>query len=213
MAFGDSSILDNFNRADEDPATGWGSSNNNIKVVSNGAIANVDNATCLGYWTAASFGADCEAFLTMTTVTTEVGDWGAVFARCQGETSAATLDGYLAQWTATAGTDELILSRMDNGSTTQLGSTHSEEMTNGDKLGVECIGSTIKMFRDVGAGWVETVSATDSTYGSAGRIIAGARDVETVLDDVGGGTLAAGTTPHGPLGHPLWGPLAGPVGA
>lgn len=211
MAFPTLGILDNFNRGDEDPATNWTDLENGVEVVSN-ELQNdtAGTASCIAMYDVATYGADCEAYFTIVDAAYYC---NAVFLR--GTTLVwATFDGYCIY--SSRESSELRICRCDDGSLTELGAAVSWKAEDGDKIGGECIGSTIKGYvDDGGVGWAEKMSRSDATYGNAGyvgvRFQAGT-DKFGQIDDFGGGTIAAGgVAPTAALYGPLVGPMGGPI--
>ncbi len=188
MAFPTTGILDNFDRANEGPppSADWTDIQNGLKVVDNEVIgdAAATNYNWSGYET--QYGPNCEAYFTLTDIVTTGGE--GVFARLT-TLVLATVDGYAAWYDSASG---LKLYRVDDGGFTQLGDTVAFAGANGDKIGIEIIGTTIKCYvDDGGAGWVEMDSEVEGTYTSAGYLgirIYGSGDEG---DDFGGGTIAA----------------------
>lgn len=195
MAFGDTGILDNFNRANEGPppSADWTDIANGLEVFSNqvrGDSLSVYNWSC---WDTSTFGADCEAYFTMVD-TPGTGACG-VSLRCT-TLLEASIDGYLAWYTHGGGVgSETRVYEILNGGFTQIGSGDAFAGANGDKIGGEIIGTTIKVYvDDGGAGWAVNSTETDNTYGSAGYIGLRYFSNSYDADDFGGGTLAVGPT-------------------
>ena len=203
MAFPTTGVLDDFNRANEGPPpsaswtdtwlTGSGLTVNTNQCATNGGTTLKDS-----YWNVSTFGPDAEAFVTIATIPTTDGDSIRLGIRLA-QPGATTVDGYLAmwQWIAGAGADRVRLFRLDNGAATELGTGVDLNMSAGDKLGMETIGSTIKVYTKSGAGaWTERRSETDATYSAAGFI--GLQFIRTVFrcDDFGGGTVAGAAPPQ-----------------
>jgi hypothetical protein len=88
-------LVSDFTGADENPLSEGGnwanlnSSGNPLKRISNAVSASVAG-NCFSYWTPANFGADLEAYATISTVSGGCG----LLVRIQGEGGAATWDGY-----------------------------------------------------------------------------------------------------------------------
>ena len=189
MAFGDTGILDDFNRADEGPppSSNWTDLQNGLRVMSNLVRGNTSGQPNWSNWNASTFGPDCEVFITLTDTIT--GNAGAAVLLRATTNVLATVDGYLMHYTDNG--DLLQIYRIDNGSLTKLDET-AFTLVAGDKIGGEAIGSTLKFYiDDGGAGWTLKVTSTDSTYGSAGFVGARLLDEFRDADDFGGGTLAA----------------------
>jgi hypothetical protein len=193
VAFPTSSVLDNFNRTDSSTlGANWGSfwGNSNFKISSN--AANADSSAWFGnYYNVATYGPNCEVFVTAPVHTTTTYD---INLRVQSGTLSApncyTLE-------ISAG-NTWTLYRTTGGSGTVLGATVTQAMGDGDSFGLEAIGSTIKAYyKASGGSWTEKMSRTDSTYSSAGYLAmdrygdSGGRK----YDDFGGGTVSSGLTP------------------
>jgi len=187
-AFPTTGILDNFNRGDEQPATGWTDMVNGVEVISNQLSATTNAAYNWVSWDATTYGPDCEAYITFSTLTS-----GGVGLILRGTTeNDNTCDGY-AVWGVVNG-DESRVYEIKNGSFTQVGSGDAFTWANGDKLGGEIIGSTIKVYiDDGGAGWAVNTTETDATYGSAGYLQFRIYDDDPKSDDFGGGTIVSAT--------------------
>jgi hypothetical protein len=196
MAFPTTSVLDDFNRSNEGPppSANWTDLLNGMEVVSNACKGDNGGDANVSLWDAATYGADCEAYLTITTRGSNL-QLLYLFARCT-TLNIATFDGYDVEYTVVDGVnnDTVIINRIDNGVTTQLGATITLEFANGDKLGIEAIGSTIKAYRcPSGGSWGDISSGgrSDSSYGSAGYVGLGCYSNTYVLDDFGGGTVVS----------------------
>lgn len=103
------------------------------------------------------------------------------------------IDGYGVRVTVNTGGNETItLERFDDGVPTTLASDNTHNLANGDKIGLEIIGSTLKVYLDQGGGWAEILSASDGSYGDAGYIGAGLVSATGRLDNFSGGTVLGG---------------------
>lgn len=189
MAFGQTSILDNFNRADEGPPmTGWATPAlaAGLKIVTNVCAANAANA--LGVWNSILSSADCESWFTVSTATALSGIVY-VFGRLKEIASAATLDGYSVSVTEAA-TDTWAINSVTNGVATAIGATFNQEVSNGDAIGICCVGSSIQAwYKASGGSWSMLAERTDGTYAAAGYIGAGITDTTGRIDDFGGGNF------------------------
>lgn len=179
-------VIDSFTRANEGPppSANWTSSiittDGGMQVSSNSAIGS-SGVINSAWWSAATFGPDCEAYLTNF----EDADFGGVWVRLAAPGTAG-VDGYHAQFYVTG--SQLSLYRLDNGTYTSILTVGSFTPAAGDSIGISAIGSSIELWYKVGAGaWISKGSVTDSTYSASGNIgmtINGAKRV----DDFGGGT-------------------------
>lgn len=194
MAFPDNStVLDNFNRANGDLGANWTTgvdgSANALTINTNAARATSTGTFCSGYWNAATFGADVSFYIVGNNNWGSGGSKGWVYGRLQ-STGTSGVDGYAAEVTS-LGTWEIRLYRIDNNVYTQLGSTGtgSGNFTSGDAVGLECLGSAIKAYSREGGTWTQEASATDSTYTAAGHTGLGLNvsgSTHAITDIVGG---------------------------
>ena len=193
MAFGDTGILDDFNRSDEGPPP---SSDWTVflldghEVVSN-QLEQGSSQTQGSYWNVETFGPDCEVFITYAD--RRIGNpYPSVALRITDPGS--TWEGYGIQWHRTGTT--LTVSRYDDGSGTQLGAdiTAPSNPADGDKWGASMTGDTITVYTDTGSGWESEGTRVEDTYDAAGYIGFFSYDNganRNSFDDFGGGTLAA----------------------
>lgn len=191
MASPSTGILDTFNRANENPMSGWSHLYNSLAVVSNQAAGNnaVEN---VAVWNGGSYGPDVEAYVTIATKPGN-GESVGVYARLQDTGSIATLDGYVVSLTAQSGTDEVEIIRFTNAVPQLLGSAISVEFNAGDKLGIQIVDDTITAWRHDGSTWINLGSRTDSTYTGAGAFGMLIEGTTGRLEDFGGGSLIAVT--------------------
>ena len=186
-------ILDNFNRADEDPlANGnWSgplfSGGGQMRIVTNHAET-AAGGFGRSYWSAANFGSDCEAYIDTTTATPAAGEQLGLFARIA-NAGTTTVDCYDCFHLVTGSI--VVIERIDDGAETQLGASISNTLSSGEGLGLEIIGSTITAYKKSGGSWSSLGSRTDSTYSAAGRIALGSHGDNAEPDDFGGGTIPA----------------------
>lgn len=188
MAFPETSILDDFNRANEGPppSSDWTNAENGLKVVSNHVEGDQNG---LGNWSNwnTQYGPDCECYvLDSEDLSIAINAYARLSAN-----NSTDVDGYR----ASIFSDEVKLYRHDEGSgSTQLGSTAAVTQQAGDGVGIECIGSTIKAyFWDDSAGsWSEEVSATDANHSGSGYIGMRIYAKTYYADDFGGGTVGGG---------------------
>lgn len=195
MPFPVTSLLDDFNRANEGPPPSSNWTNNfdagtpgGFKVVSNQCTAN--SLPCESYWSAAQFGPNMEVWATFAAVPT-TGSLG-MYVRIQ-SAGTGSCDSYgIIAVKATGGPtgDTVKIYRMDNAVHTQLGATITRAFAAGDSFGVRIIGSTIEAWYKASAGsWTLLGSRTDSTYSGNGYLgLMNATNAFT-LDDFGGGTI------------------------
>ena len=199
-------VLDDANRADNASAgANWGAGTYpsfgtfGIGIAGN-QFAAVSNPYCESWWSAASFDANQEAYITYAASVGNGGDWG-LNLRLQ-TPGTAGVDGYRANVFPLAGTDTIKMYRADNNVLTELTPTPAatQEWTPGtDKLRFGAVGSTLDVDRWDGANWTALASRSDSTYPNGGYLgtwmfNSGATGK---LDDFGGGNMgAAGILAH-----------------
>lgn len=195
-------ILTNATGADEDPISEAGEwswpingTNNSLKRSSNHIMRGSQNAAAIGqaYLDGQTYGPDCEVYATMLLgeVNVTPGESYGVIARIQNP-QTGSINGYFASWKD--GTGWRIF-KCVAGTFTQIGSTVTGfNPVDGDKIGLECIGTSIKFKHYTGGAWVDRISVTDSGVTGAGYI--GLEMVGTTVqfDDMGGGTVTSGGT-------------------
>jgi hypothetical protein len=150
---------DNFNRASLGSNWTTITGSNDIGISSNAAVGTVNGQTSSAYWNADTFAADqyCEVTLSLFPNIT----WMGPMVRM----STSANNGYSAQ-AERSGSTTLKLYRTDAGSTTQIGSTYTGSVVQGDVIRIEVEGDTITLKQN----GTTRVTATDSTYttGQAG---------------------------------------------
>lgn len=200
MAFPTTSVLDNFNRATENPLSGGGNWTNpllfgNSALQIESGVANQVGGTSSGansaYRSNTTYGPDSEAYITLTVKSGS--SLVAVYARITNPNSSGASDGYSVSLAISGGTDTLRVERVDNDIKTIIASA-SQEVSAGDAFGLECNGTTIAAYyKASGGSWnaTPTASTTDATYGSAGYVGLTINGAGHSGDDFGGGTLVA----------------------
>jgi Putative Ig domain len=194
-------VLDDYNRADEDPVSQGGQWAPNDprggccadlqRVISNQATAR-NAANTISYRTTGYTG-DLEAYFTIATKPADGGAVAVVF-NIQQEGSTGW-DGYFLTWDARSDTDTLRFEKIINNGLPQpdLAIT-TLEMNAGDKLMARRVGSTMEAWVFQGGTWTRKLTATDGTM-IGGKIGALVRGQTTRIDDFGGGGLAGPTPP------------------
>lgn len=198
MAFPTTGILDNFNRADENPLAtsssgpAWSSGDiwgffARLKLVSNQCTpifaSGVQNSQYIG-----SYGPDSEAYVTFATAPAGSGDNG-VWLRMV--TPGGNQNGYFVSYVPSASGVKAY--RCDTGTLTQLGATFSQTVSNGDSLGADMVSTSLTSYYKSGAGsWSTLGSRTDGTYSAAGAVGLDMFDASAVADNFGGGTTVTG---------------------
>lgn len=192
MAFPSTSILDDFNRANASTlGSNWSilksyAGTGDLGIISNAAYnpePQFDTYVDM-YYNVATYGPDCEVYL--TEVTEPTADGLVLYLRIQEPTGS--YDGY---GLGALANNDWEVRRIDNEVSTVLGATATQAIANGDKIGFEAIGDTLKGYIYTGGSWTEVLSRTDAAYGSAGHLgfYATAEVVTWRYDDFGGGTV------------------------
>jgi hypothetical protein len=185
MAFPATSILDDFNRANEGPppSSNWTDISNGLKVVSNVCVGNVASAYNVSRWNT-SFGPDTEVYAKLNNISAYI----QLFLRMASDFSTG--------YSLFVETTTIIrVRRYTGGSPTQIGSvTLATALVVGDLVGLEIIGSNIKVYTKQSGVWAQRGdTVVDSTYSGAGYIGAAIYHTVQQIDDFGGGTVG-GTT-------------------
>jgi hypothetical protein len=196
MAFPTTSVIETFTGANgtSPPNSNWTNIYNTVAIQSNRAAPVTLDDIGIAGWDTATFGADSEVYMTIPSV--PAGNDGSCFLFLRGTTlSITTVDGYIAGVDRTTATDTLTLEELLNGGTTALSST-TQNVSAGDKIGLEAIGTALKMYYcPSGGSWTQKISTSDGTYTSAGYIGLGIYNsgagVYMSGDDFGGGTVVA----------------------
>lgn len=186
MSFPTTSVLDNFNRADEGPppSDSWSfpidpDNDGDVVVVSNECTFDGFGGA---YWSEETFGPDTEVYITASSTSTFE-----LHARMTNPGFSGR-DGYLSEFNI--GGDTIAIYRVDNNTATQLGDDIPFTLADGDVLGLAIIGSAIIAY----VNGVAVAIRTDDTYTTAGYIGVAGED-GGVFDDFGGGTRVYATSP------------------
>lgn len=190
MAFGDTGLLDDFNRAGPGLGANWTApwySGDSVPVIVASTLFGQTGAGAFNdaAWTANDYGPDCEAYATLNTVPA-TGEVAYIGARVTGPNTVG-MDGYSVILDKLAGTDTVRIARIDNGVDTTL-ATLNQEVGNGDSLGIRCVGPYIQAwYRASGGSWVLLGAAFDATYQTAGYLALGMAGTTGRWDDFSGG--------------------------
>lgn len=194
MTFPTTGVLDNFNRANATTlGTNWSvlvayGSDGDMGISSNAAYNPDAGVYSYMYWNPATYGPDCECYLTLTTLV--AADARSLVIRIQQPTGS--YDGYGLLVDPDPTPDEWTVSRIDNEVWTQLGAVISQNVVNGEKIGLEAIGSDIAAYHYTGGAWSQKLTRSDATYSNAGNTgFYGTSDTAWRYDDFGGGTVVA----------------------
>ena len=189
-------LLDSFNRANGGAGASWSlirpTAFAGMNGLGNAAVDSSSTQFAWNYWNPASFGPDCEAYVTVATH--GASDPIRIGARVtNGGTTSQS--GY---YVTVGSTGAWSIIRIDSGASVTLASGVTQTLASGDKLGIRIVGSVVTALHYTGAsGWQQVLShdiSSDSIrYTGAGQL---ALEFKTsTLDDFGGGTLNAGSRP------------------
>lgn len=183
--------LDNFNRANEDPATGW----TDIGTPGVAVVSNTLGQTGAGgnaYFNTPCSTADQEVFCQIATKPST--DNEIIMNARRNPGGGGADEGYMVWFITRTGTDEIQLrDPVDN-----VLFTGNKELSAGDWFGMRIVGTTISAWYHTDAtGWVKIGEATDSDNDGTGSknklsIYLG-DDVNTKIDNFSGGDYAPWT--------------------
>ena len=195
--------LDAFNRT-ENPlsdAGRWtnginGSVETGLNTTSN-TLACSKTTTCTAWRNAAQYGPDVEVWGRLSTLP-GVNNQLRLLARIQ-QPGTSTYDGYMLRPNQLAGTDQVLIERVDNGAIVNL-LTVNQELAAGDVFLLRVKGSTVEAWRNDGSAWSRLGTTTDSTYAGVGFVGVGMRGTTGRADDFGARTIggAPATAPSAP---------------
>ena len=180
-------ILDNFNRANENPLSGggnWGAINSlgGAQLVNN-AVASPSSTTAASLWHTILTG-DVEIYATIPSSTNNAGLYA------ETTLSSGNASGYLWQWQGSDASPAFRLYRADNNVLTTLGTFSGFTLTAGDKLALRVIGNSVQGWVHHLGDWQQVASAVDTTY-RTGKIGVRPRGTSPIIDDFGGGPIQA----------------------
>jgi hypothetical protein len=183
-------VLDNFNRANGGAGANWSlirpTGFASMNVSGNAAVDSSSSLFAWNSWNPASFGPDCEAYVTVASH--GASDTVRIGARVS-NAGTTSQSGY---YVAVGSTGAWSIIRIDNGASTPLAGGVTQPLASGDKLAIRIVGSVITALHYTGgSGWQQVLSydtGSDSIrYSAAGRLALEFRS--STLDDFGGGTL------------------------
>jgi hypothetical protein len=193
MGFPSTPILDTFTGSDGTDLTVYSANwtlitANDLEIQGNAATGTAV-ATCGVMWNVADYGPSSEVYVTLSTTPAD-GQSVRIFLRYDlvGDT------GYRLRQNKVAGAanDTWLLQRDDADAFTTLGATITQEVSNGDAIGIFMIGSIIAAYYKAVAGsWTELGTREDATYTAAAKLMLFCTDTTVRLDDFGGGTTVA----------------------
>ena len=142
------------------------------------------------YWNPQAYGPNSEVWVTVAVKPTLDQDPVVLGLRFQNP-GAANASGYQAYYIFRSGQADQyrIISRTNGTTSTTLASVNGPTLSPGDELLFRAIGTTLELWRLDAGTWTRILSATDSTFQSAGYLNLTARDGAVRLTNFGGGTL------------------------
>jgi hypothetical protein len=142
------------------------------------------------YWNPQAYGPNSEVWVTVAVKPTLDQDPVVLGLRFQNP-GAANASGYQAYYIFRSGQADQyrIISRTNGITSTTLASVNGPTLSPGGELLFRAIGTTLELWRLDAGTWTRILSATDSTFQSAGYLNLTARDGAVRLTNFGGGTL------------------------
>jgi acid phosphatase type 7 len=191
-------VLDSFARSAGSLGTGWQSpalqDGGTVSIASSGLTRSSAGAASATY-SAAQFGADQEAYLTVPTLPSG-GDFMQLAGRVS-TLSSSTVSCYFLRVTPSLGTWELR--QKLNGSGSTLLTSFSSPLVAGDSIGIRIAGSAITAYRKPGSGSWTAVGSTSSTSITAGGYISFTLgDTAMRGGAFGGGAVTSAQAPAAP---------------
>ncbi len=176
--FPTTAVLDNFNRSDANPMTGWtdiagGFGANGTVAIGSAASWNIS------YWNASTY-ADCEAYATVAHGASTM------YVVCRMAADAST-----SYFHKSDGSTSIL--GYEDGTGDHTLASYSQSVSDGDSLGISAIGSTISAYyKASGGNWVLLGSVTDTKYSSGYIALIDTGTVST-FDNFGGGAVVTTT--------------------
>jgi len=203
--FPTTSLLDDFNRTNEDPVAGsWSSTPilsgmSNMKVVSNALKKSTNVAASGSAWINTVYGPGVEAYVDFTTIHTSTVDYDAWLWLNGNAENTGGVDGYICYFNKTSGgVIEWGLYIVTNNVITRLGAAinTTQDLSNGNKIGCSHDGTTLEMFYHNGTSWTSMGTRSDSTYttGHIGVSIGTNTNTDGVIDNFSGGNIVTASS-------------------
>ena len=185
-------ILDNFNRADEDPLNNghWNGQVYTIDIPLRlySSAADPHGGLADSYWSSSKFGPDSEAY---TTVTTKPSNTYCIGVICKiANPNSSSFNAYWGEYCTQVGTDTWHIDKFTNNANSALSMSGSDvELNAGDSIGLECTPGSQKLKRKSGGVWTDVKTSTDTSYDNVSGYIGLHIENTGVADDFGGGTI------------------------
>jgi hypothetical protein len=192
--FGSTGILDNFNRANENPLSNGGKWSGpyligflQMQVISN--QCSPGGGTAGNWWNVQKFGPDCEVYCDVVTAPTVSSDQFSIGARqVNPGGSTFAIDGWSLTYTVQASSQWQLAVTVSGSIVNQISWTHN--LQNGDSVGINCIGNVATAYLKRAGVWSVMGTLTDSHIAAAGYLSIFADS--GIYDNFGGGNVAMG---------------------
>ena len=167
----DSAVFtDDFNRADEDPLSGggrWAQLDTSIdpyRLVSNTVRPELGEVWGTAYMVGEQ-AADVEVSVTLAVAPTDVNSSVLLMARVQDPGGSDQADGYMLRWEQDG---DIVLFRFVNFATfpVTIDSDTGFFMSDGDRMALRCVGTTIEGWLYQSGAWTKVLSGTEATHSS-----------------------------------------------
>jgi len=172
MSFPETNILDTFSIDSGPPPTGWLFTYSDVVATATTVsgellmhiIAGGDTGSI--YWSAETFTADQECYITLGSTPIVADSYGALMLRIT-DPEDETIDGYKARFFNNLDVDIIRISTGD----TVLSGESVSSLATGDGIGFRVEGTTLTLFHKPAAGaWAQIAQTTDSSVSGAGYI-------------------------------------------
>jgi hypothetical protein len=199
-------VLDNFNRADASPMTGWTAvaglplPGAGFKTLTNQCVPITAAAQNVSWFNTAISGKDVEAYIEMPTLPSQPGGSIEIYARGNPSAGGYVGTNYAIRWQGTPNLFQIGRHDPVFAAGVVLAENDAVVLTNGDAIGIRCVGAKIEGWARIGGVWQLVAVAYDDTYDGAapgnqlalGQLELGA--VAARLDNFTGGALTARIT-------------------
>jgi hypothetical protein len=200
MSFPTTPVLDNFNRANENPLSGggnwsgspWDSGTATLPKLQSNAVEDATASYIASSWWTAISAADVEVYVDMLGVTSAYN----VLVGCRITGSNPTANCYRGGYFP--GIPAMRIHKLISGAVTQVQSLSPPVFSVGDSVGLSVIGTTLTLHYQHSAVWTDMTPITDSSVTGAGFIglsVYHNLTTGTTADNFGGGVPAGGPPP------------------
>lgn len=198
MSFPNTPLIDDFTGADVNPAPNWSvifpGNAGTFQRISNQGQDDGFTVASEAYHTASFCTPNCEAWMTISVVPVLSGNRVRLYARISGQDPpfTPTAPNYYAV-SYVVGTPNIVaISKYFNGSFGDL-TTFTQTISNGDKIGIQCIDSAISAYYYTSGKWSRLGGVTDTDIGQSGYLGAATQhNAENPrIDNFGGGGIRA----------------------